>query len=276
MIGLPAVPAPWWLAIALAGAIAYSAFRAGSLRADGAIAALAVGALALRVSWAWGAFLVAWFVLASALSRIGRERKAQRTEDIVAKADRRDAIQVLANGGVFAACALWVLIDRQSAFTAMLAVAASSALTAAGADTWSTEIGTLWGGKPWSLRTMGPVPVGTSGAITVGGTLGGAFGSVTLATLAATFGMIQTGSIGAVAIGGFAGATIDTMIGAWGQERRWCSRCARETERVVHTCGTNTDYLGGVRRLDNDLVNAICTLAGALIGCAIAEMGPSF
>lgn len=275
MIGLPASSAPWWLAIALAGLVALSAYRAGSLRADGALAALAVGALALAVSWGWGIFLIIWFVLASALSRIGRERKAERTRDVVAKSDRRDAVQVLANGGVFAACALWLLTrDLQPTHAATFAAAAASALTAAGADTWSTEIGTMWGGTPWSIRTAQRVPIGTSGAITISGTLGGVLGAITLATLAALIGMIPTSSVVAVSLGGIAGAAADTILGAWGQERRWCSRCARETERTVHTCGTETDYQGGVRRLDNDLVNALCTLIGALIGCAMAEIRP--
>jgi len=274
MIGLPTDPAPWWLAIALAGGVAFLAFRARSLSGDGALAAFVVGGLGLIVSWAWGIFLIIWFVLASALSRIGRDRKAVRTQDIVAKADRRDAVQVFANGGVFAACAFWALTsDPHSATVTVLGVAAASALTAAGADTWSTEIGTLWGGSPWSLRTLRRVPVGTSGAITLSGTLGGVVGALTLAVLAAVIGMISTSTILAVAAGGIAGAMADTILGAWGQERRWCSRCALETERVVHTCGTTTDYLGGVRRLDNDLVNALCTLVGALVGCALAEIG---
>ena len=275
MIGLPASSAPWWLAILLASLVALSAYRAGSLRADGALAAVSVGALALAVGWAWGIFLIIWFVLASVLSRIGRERKAERTRDVVSKSDHRDALQVLANGGVFAACALWVLTrDLEPPQAAIFAVAAASALTAAGADTWSTEIGTMWGGTPWSIRTMRRVPIGTSGAITIGGTLGGVLGAITLATLAAVFGMIPTSSIVAVSLGGVGGAAADTILGAWGQERRWCARCARETERTVHTCGTETDYQGGVRRLDNDLVNALCTLVGALVGCAMAEMGP--
>jgi uncharacterized protein (TIGR00297 family) len=275
MIALPVGSPPWWLALTFAGGVALAALRAGSLRADGALAAAVIGALALRVSWAWGIFLIGWFILASVLSRIGRERKAGRTQDVVAKSDRRDAVQVLANGGVFACCAWWTLmIDAKPQFTAMLSVAGASALAAAGADTWSTEIGTLWGGEPWSLRAMRRVPIGTSGAITMGGTLGGVLGAIVLAALAAAVGMISTSSVVAVAIGGIAGATFDTMLGAWGQERRWCSRCARDTERTVHSCGTHTDYLGGVRRLDNDVVNALCTLVGALVGCGMAEIGP--
>ena len=71
------------------------------------IAACAIGCVALRVQWSWGAFLVAWFVLGSGLSRLGRTRKMARTSAIVQKGGQRDALQVIANGGVFALCALY-------------------------------------------------------------------------------------------------------------------------------------------------------------------------
>ena len=265
-------PAAWWMAIALAGAVSLAAWRAGSLRGDGAIAALLVGALSLRAGWGWGIFLIGWFVLASALSRLGRARKAARTRDIVMKDDRRDAIQVLANGGVFAACALLAIVMRggaQPAFAIALAAAAAGALAAAGADTWATEIGTLWGGQPWFLRTGRRVAAGTSGAVTISGTVAGACGALALGVLASAAGMIPARLIGAVALGGIAGATADTILGAWGQERRWCPQCNRATERRVHSCGGTTVQQGGVRGLDNDVVNVVCTLVGALVGAAI-------
>lgn len=265
-------PASWWLAILLTGSVALAAWRAGSLRSDGALVALLTGVLALRVGWSWGTCLIVWFALASALSRMGRTRKAARTRDIVPKGDRRDAMQVAANGGVFAICALLVVAGRPHAdasFAVILAITAAAALAAAGADTWATEVGTLWGGEPWSLRTRTRVPAGTSGAVTLNGTLAAAVGAMVLGVLAWGVGMIPASGIAPVSLGGFAGATADTLIGAWGQERRWCPRCERDTERRVHTCGTATVHRGGVRLLDNDLVNAVCTLVGGFIGAAV-------
>ncbi len=280
----------WWIAATLSATVSVVAWRAGSLRRDGAVAAALVGVLALQVSWGWGIFLIGWFVTASALSRVGRTRKAARTCDIVMKDDRRDAMQVLANGGVFAACALVAVAMRAfgadghsplafaatlpatlpAALEATLAAAAAGSLAAAGADTWATEIGTLWGGSPWSLRDGRRVPAGTSGAVTLTGTLGGLCGALALSGLASVVGVIPPSGIAAVALGGAAGATADTVLGAWGQERRWCPRCASATERGVHVCGTATEHRGGVRRLDNDLVNAVCTLVGAIVSAIIA------
>ncbi len=270
------------MAVSLALCIAGAAWRAGSLSASGALAAFATGGLALAVQWSWGAYLIGWFILASALSHLGRDRKAARTHAIVSKGGQRDAVQVLANGGVFAACALYWLLLRSStpsltdpwptdpSTPLVLAAAAAGALAAAGADTWSTEIGTLVGGKPWSLRTGGRVSTGTSGAVTLAGTLGGLVGALVLALLAHAVGMIPRDLVVAVASGGIAGATADTLLGAWLQERRWCDVCGAATERAIHDCGASTIHQGGLRRLDNDLVNVACAVIGGAVAAGLS------
>ena len=270
---------PWWLAIAIAGTIAALAWNRRSLRADGAVAALIVGTVSLHAHVGWGVLLVLWFVFATLLSRLGGSRKARRVSSIVEKGARRDAWQVLANGGVFALASIVEIGRVEGAFglatsvgSATLAVAAAASLAASGADTWSTEIGVLYGGTPWSLRTRAAVPAGTSGAVTLTGSIGGALGAVLIAALAALTAVIAPLEIFAVFIGGVAGATVDTMIGAFVQDRRHCPRCALDTERMVHDCGTPTMHHGGTVRVDNDVVNAMCACAGALTAVAAARV----
>ncbi|HYW32365.1 MAG TPA: DUF92 domain-containing protein [Gemmatimonas sp.] len=263
-------PAPLFLALVVTGAVAAAAYAARSLTRGGAIAAFAVGASALARAWGWGAFLIAWFVLASVLSRVGRTRKLQRTDGIIAKGDRRDAMQVLANGGVFGVLALASSIGDISTLGGPLraesmSAGAAAALVAAGADTWGTEIGTLRGGQPWSIRSWTPVPVGTSGAISLAGTVASAIGALLLALIAAAFDVIPPGAALLVAACGFAGAAADTLVGAWWQERRWCNGCGMETEQAVHRCGAATVRRGGVGVLTNDVVNFLCTLVGAAL-----------
>src|SRR5690242_1724446 len=89
-----------------AGAISLAARSARSLTTTGAIAATVVGTLAVTVGWNWGALLILYFVSSTVLSRLGRAEKERRTSAVVAKGGERDAIQVLANGGVFAAAAV--------------------------------------------------------------------------------------------------------------------------------------------------------------------------
>jgi uncharacterized protein (TIGR00297 family) len=248
----------WLIAIVVAGVIAGGAWRARSLSAGGALAALVVGSLALHVGWPSGSYLIGWFLIASVLSRWGRAKKRARLRGIVQKDAQRDARQVLANGGAFAVACLPFLAHEPAT-----AVFAAGALAAAGADTWATEIGTLATTQPWSLREGRRVPAGTSGAVTLQGTLAAAVGAVLLAGFAHLVGLVGRGAIPAVALGALSGALADTLIGAWIQERRWCPSCDAATEQPVHACGTATERCGGLAALDNDVVNALCTLVGA-------------
>ncbi len=266
------------IALLVPSVVALVAVRLGSLSRGGAVAASVIGALALLVSWGWGVFLVSWFALATAISRLGRAKKSARTRGVVVKGDRRDAWQVLANGGVFALCALLTLLVQRSVGGAadalpMLAVAAAGALAAAGADTWATEIGTLVGGAPWSLRRRAAVPVGTSGAVTLVGTLAAVAGGLLLAAIAALARMYPPALVGAVALAAVVGALADSVLGAWWQERRRCPRCQSDTEQRVHECGADTLRTGGVGPLDNDAVNLCCTIIGAVVALCLSVGG---
>lgn len=253
---------------ACAVAIAVVAWRAGSLSASGAVAAVVVGSTAMLAGWPWGLFLVGWFAIATIASRVGRTAKQQRTGDVVAKGGTRDAVQVLANGGVYGAAALVAILHPDMAGVA--AVGAAGALVAAGADTLATETGTLWRGQPFSLRTFTGVPTGTSGAVSVPGTAGLLLAAVGLALLATWVGLIASSAVPAVIMAGAAGAMADTLVGAWWQARRWCPVCARETEQVVHQCGTGTRHHAGLAWLTNDVVNALCTLVGAVLAIRLS------
>lgn len=281
------VACPWWLAVAIAGSVAALARRRGSLRTDGAVVALFVGAVSLRAHVGWGVLLMLWFVLASILSRLVTSNASSRFSSIIDKGDRRDAWQVLANGGVFALASIVEIMrlrdavvsststNNASTCSALLAVAGAASLAASGADTWSTEIGMRFGGTPWSLRSRTAVAPGTSGAISLAGLLGGLVGACVIAGLAATLGVVLPSQAITVCIGGVAGATIDTVVGALLQERRKCPSCGEETEQMIHVCGTSTVLVGGMARLDNDVVNLFCTIAGAIVAAGLDRTLPS-
>ncbi len=277
---LPTTPAPIAVALGIAALIAGGAYAARSLTRGGAFAALALGTVALRCSWGWGAFLIVWFVLASLLSRVGRSRKSRVMHGIVAKTDRRDTRQVLANGAGFGVAAMLAVVTdpaqpselprllQPALPPILLAMWAVGALAAAGADTWATELGTLGTARPWSLRRLRRVPAGTSGAVSLLGTTAALAGAFVLAALAASLGVIPHAGVWAAAAGGFAGALADTLIGAWLQERRRCPSCGTATEQHVHTCGTTTVGDGGIAVLDNDAVNFACTVVGGSVAVA--------
>jgi uncharacterized protein (TIGR00297 family) len=245
--------------LALAAAIALAARRARSLSSSGAAAATLVGTLCVAAGWRWGALLIAFFVTSSALSRFGAAEKERRTGGVVAKGGARDATQVLANGGVFACAAvLWI----GSAWDGWVALGAGS-LAAAAADTWGTEVGTLYGRRPRLVSTWREVEPGTSGAVTLPGLAASIAGALFVA--AAARGARLPAPVPAIAAGGIAGALVDSLVGALFQGRRRCARCGVTTERATHSCGALTEPAGGFAWLDNDVVNVICAVAGGAV-----------
>jgi uncharacterized protein (TIGR00297 family) len=279
------------IGLGFAGAIAFAAWRAHALTRSGAIAALAVGALTYASgTLGFTLVLLAFFVPSVLLSRIGRARKRALVD--VGKAGPRDALQVLANGGVATACAVaWVPThDVRWAF------AFAGAYAAATADTWATEIGTLARRPPRSILTFRPVAAGLSGGITFPGTLAEIAGALWLGVIAIPGILIamfaaagdRAGSGAsftsqgavivtlAIPLAGIAGATLDSLLGATVQELRRCAACGRTCETDPHACGGRTVRVRGVPGVSNDLVNLLATAAGALVAFVLVQQSAVF
>ena len=238
-----------------------------TLSASGAVVGALVGTICMAAGWSWGVLLLSLFVSASSFSRIGEKKKAARTSAVVEKGGQRDAGQVLANGGLFAAAALAHLVLPSPIWLAV----GAGAIAASTADTWATEIGTLTPGDPISILSARRVPPGTSGAITAIGTMAGVGGALFIAAVATLADWPV--SFAAVAVGGLAGTLADSLLGATLQARRWCDVCAASTERLVHTCGTATRHSAGIEGLDNDVVNTVCSAVGGLVALGLTRVG---
>lgn len=248
----------------VAAIIATLARRAQSLSRGGAVAATLLGAVSAAAGYAWAILLIAYFVASTIVSRIGAAEKDRRTGAIVAKGGRRDARQVLANGGVFGVAAIGMLLDPSFGWTAL----AAGSLCSSACDTWATEIGTRFGGVPRSILSGKPVPAGTSGGVTVIGSLGALAGSLFVAAVALAVGWTRLTALSA-ALGGIVGGTVDSLLGATLQVRRWCDACDSATERIQHDCGAITRVAGGVPGLDNDMVNLFSVIVGGAFATAV-------
>lgn len=246
--------------VVVAALVSLTARRFGALTSSGGIAATLVGTLAVVAGWDWAALLIAYFASSSALSRLGCATKERRTAGAVAKPGARDARQVAANGGIFALAALGMRLHPDAHWIAL----GAGCLAASGADTWSTEIGTLYGGSPRSILTWRAVAVGTSGGVSAIGSMAGLAGSAFVAVLVLGLGRVP-GIAPAVVIGGVVGAVADSLLGATVQSRRWCDACNRMTERGVHDCGATTRHIGGVGWMDNDMVNFVSSAIGGAL-----------
>lgn len=275
---LPLYPEPFTVrllvGIGLGVAIGGLAAWRGLLSRGGAVAAAAVGAVVFTFGgWAWAVLLILFFVTSSLLSRYREERKAEAAGRM-AKGSRRDAGQVLANGGWVALLALWHGWQPAD----WLFLAAVGALAAVTADTWATELGLLSPTPPRLITTREAVPPGTNGGVTVLGLLAAATGAFLigfvaglLVLLGGALVMFAPGRLSLVAgVAGLTGSIVDSLLGATVQHTRRCPLCNEETERDIHTCGTATHPWRGWPWLDNDAVNALASVAGSLAAVLLA------
>lgn len=277
------VPTPIQLLISalLAAIIAATAHRWRLLSISGATIAFALGVFIFALGGLPFAIpLLVFFFSSSLLSRLGRTRKAALSAKYD-KSSTRDALQVLANGGVPALCLFYAVLSPSPREGMLLYLAA---LAAANADTWATEIGSLAWGRPRLVTTLQRVDPGTSGGITVLGILAALLGAAFIAGvgwLAWTPESIQVrllkqphssgwlnwpilalridpAELLAVAWAGFLGSLADSILGASVQAQYRCSQCGVQTERRIH-CGRAGHRLQGLRWITNDVVNFLAS-----------------
>lgn len=259
------------LGFLLSAAIAYLAYRRGSLSRSGAVGALLVGTLVFGLGgWVWGIVLAVFFISSSFLSHFKEREKAAVAEKFE-KGHRRDIGQVLANGGSGALIAVLSalipdpLVAAESWFFLFTGVMATVT-----ADTWATELGTLSKAAPRLITNGRVVEVGTSGGVSPLGTgvsfAGGLLIGLTAGFFSALAGLQPWSAAPVIAlIGAFSGAigsAIDSLMGATIQQVYYCDTCHKETERKVHRCGATTRPLRGWSWMNNDLVNLISSLGG--------------
>lgn len=246
----------------LAAIIGILAGLKGSLSPSGVLGAIITGTLLFGFGgWTGGLALIGFFLSSSLLSRLFRERK-RTAEEEYAKTGTRDFGQTMANGGVAAAAALLLGVTGEPAWMGAIL----GALAAANADTWATELGVLSRRPPRLITTWRQAEPGTSGAVSLVGTLAAATGAGFVGLVAALVDARLWAAVPWLALAGLAGAYVDSLAGATVQAVYRCPACAKETERAVHRCGRPTVLARGFAWLGNDTVNLMATLTGAVIG----------
>jgi uncharacterized protein (TIGR00297 family) len=236
-IGLATGPLPWrrWaLALAINAAVAV---LMGSLRVvsrSGAVAGGIVGFIVLAAGgWRSYALLWAFFLLGTLATRLGYRRK--KAADLAqSNQGRRGAANVVANCGV---AAVLLLLQVPS-------VAFAAALGAALADTFGTEIGTLFGRRPFSPLTFRALPTGTPGAVSWAGTAASLAGAALLGLAGWRLGLVDAPLVVAVVAGGFLGAMSESILTTFAASQG--------------------------ARLDHEFGNALNTFVGAMVALRLA------
>lgn len=248
-----------------------------SLTLSGWLGAVITGTLTLGFGgWAWGLTLITFFASSSLLSHYKEQIKAQRAGEKFAKGGQRDLAQALANGGVGALLALLYALFGEPA---ILLAAFVGVLATVTADTWATELGVLSPHPPRLITTGQRVEPGTSGGVTLAGTAATAAGGLLIGVALLCFSVIEQALGGepsgppwwiviAGLLGGLTGSLFDSFLGATVQAM-YRSPDGTETERAVGHDGTPHTLVRGWTWLNNDLVNLISSLVGALVAVVV-------
>jgi uncharacterized protein (TIGR00297 family) len=194
------------------------AFLLKWVRRSALLAGIPLGMLVLWLGGLGGfLILVGFFLLGTALTRLGyaaKEIKGVAEE----QGGRRGSAHVVAN----CSTGLIVLLLRGTGIVPdsglpVLWAAYAGSFAAAASDTASSEIGQLYGRRTVSLRSLRPVPVGTEGAVSLEGLLGGLGAALVMGVVGGAVGFLDFAGVVAVTAGGFLGNVGESLAGSWGR-----------------------------------------------------------
>ena len=206
------------------------------LDAKAAVAAVVIGFVAWLGEGYTGIALLATFFVAGTLATSWKMRTKRQAGLAEQHRGQRTAAQVIANGGVAAMLSLLSFLFVQ--YQPLLLLMVASSLSSATADTVSSELGNLYGKKFYNIISFKKDIRGLNGVVSFEGTMIGVAGSSLIALVYA----IQAGftiHLLWIVIAGTIGNLMDSVLGA-----------TLERKHV----------------LNNDAVNFLNTLTGALVG----------
>ncbi len=254
----------------------------------GVIAGATIAIMLFVISpFLWCALLV--FFLTSSL--ISKQTSPQKQIVIAefSKDSTRDAIQVLSNslpaivfGIMYLLIDYFPVVQENNNISLLsnspLIFAAFTSIATHNSDTWMTEIGINTSAIPRLITNLKKqVPKGTSGGVTIMGTIAGLVGASIISFVyfiflvcSSKFGLIQMFiQFVLLTLMGTVGGLIDSLEGATIQGLYYCDRCQKVTERQIHKCGNTTRFLKGNRLVTNDLVN----ISSAFLSGILAILG---
>ena len=288
------------IGIVLSLGIGLLAYRRGSLDKSGVVGAVLTGTAIFGFGgFVPGLLLVAFFISSTVLSHY-KARVKEKFSEKFQKGSRRDLGQALANGGWAAVIAVGIGMSQWNQedmhLQLLLFAAFLGAMATVTADTWATEIGVLSARAPRMLTTWHRVPAGTSGAITLLGTLTALAGAAFIGIVAVLGVLIQSFAVGTIGwsgnwnfvsnailagmtllvvlcvCSGLAGSLFDSLLGATVQGIYFCEYDEMQTEKKIHGCGRATRLVRGWVWLDNDAVNFSASVVGSAIAFGLANL----
>ena len=193
--------------------------------------------------------LMVFFISSSILSHM-------KNKNIQSKKSRRTINQVYANGGI----ALLIFLVSHFFNNDIMPVLILSSVASANADTWGTELGKLSLTQPIDIISRKEIKIGSSGGITIIGTIGSLMGSILIGGLGYFFDL-ELSVIIAIILAGFSASIIDSIIGSTYQARFICPKNSNISEKKK----LNHYLYTGYKNINNNMVNLICTSTAPII-----------
>ncbi|KAI6099860.1 integral membrane protein DUF92-domain-containing protein [Pisolithus thermaeus] len=309
MTTFPVIP------LVLATALAVNGVLSRKLSPSGAATAFVVGFLVMATPVrAIGVTLIVFYLLASRATKHEKKRKAQLEEGFQ-DAGYRTGWQVLCNSiAAFIASVVWSatfapnvlpwsllpsvlpqgpLYDSESwcplsagisndLSRALLFVVLGQFACCLG-DTLASELGILSTSPPVLITTLKPVPPGTNGGISIGGTLASVAGGCVVGLTLFTSLVVENGACRAEwmsilpslifwgSTAGVLGSMLDSFLGATVQRTRY----SVDSKRVLQDASVPRDkesikVISGLNLLTNNQVNLVSSTATAVVVALLA------
>ncbi|XP_065684567.1 transmembrane protein 19 isoform X2 [Hydra vulgaris] len=263
--------------------ISKRAYDKKSLSLSGSLLALLVGFFTTLPNYGFFMCMLTFFVTSSYLTNL-KAKKKQKIEESYKEGGQRTARQVACNGGVAVFISVVYLIEvgcgerpinfSKDFTTSVLITGLIGSLACCNGDTWSSELGTAYGGKyPRLITSWKTVPVGTNGGVTLLGLISSSLGGLAIGiTFIASNYLFVFPNIGENTLpsqwpillvtiyAGLVGSILDSLIGAVYQYSGYCIL----SKKVVSKPTPSTQHISGCDLLDNDQVNLISSILMAL------------
>jgi uncharacterized protein (TIGR00297 family) len=208
---MPDVMARLVPALVLNAGVAAAGYFARTVTVGGAVTGAVIGvAVYLGTGWEGWTLLFASF-LATALATFAGFRRKARAGIAEDRGGRRGPGNAIANTAVAAWAALLCLGVTQPSLAKLAMVAA---LVTSASDSVASEVGKAWGKSTWLLAGLRKVRPGTSGAVSVEGTLAGIAAALGLAALAVALGLMPSRWIAPVVVAATVASLVEGALGA--------------------------------------------------------------
>ena len=216
--------------------------------------------------------LLVFFISSTLLSKFKTSIKHVLEARLSPKGNRRDHMQLLANGGPALIMALLFVLLKDHVYS----MAVSAAFAASNADTWASELGILSKSGPVSFVSGKPVKRGLSGGVTLAGFAASLAGAALIALVASLFAIrtLPAGSLTIhflmITLAGLSGSLIDSLLGDTLQSKYLDHE--GEISEKSHSGGKPHKLHRGLAFVNNDLVNFVSGLLAALILLAAVRL----